>query len=178
MGYPVASSSLSNVSMGAASITWGGVYLGHTLGGAKFAFDRNFTELQVDKYGKTPVELALTGENLTIEVTCAEPIVDFMANAVPESADIGTIKKKIGLGVDAGTGLRQFAKQLILHPLDNAVTDVSEDVVVYLAVSVDKLELNYEVDKQRVFKVLFKALVDESRGNGYRLGQIGQDPIS
>lgn len=175
----MATSSLDNVTIGAASISWGGVSLGHTLGGAKFTFDRKFTELEVDKYGKTPVELALNGQDLMIEVTLAEPVADFIANALPEATLVdGSLHSKIGLGVDAGVGLRQYAKQLVLHPLKNDVSDLSGDIVIYQAVSYDKLELDYTVDKQRVFKVNFRALVDETRGNGFRLGQIGQDPLS
>lgn len=176
----MAAPNIQNVTIGAATLTWGGNTLGHTLGGAKLIFDRKFTELEVDQYGKTPVELALNGQDLMIEVTLAEPIVDYIFNAIPESTElIGSQgREKLGLGKDAGVGLRQFAKQLILHPNAKANTDVSQDVVVYLAVADQKFEMDYVVDKQRTFKVTFRALVDESRGNGFRLGQIGQDPIS
>lgn len=170
---------IQNVTIGAATITWGGNTLGHTLGGAKLTFDRKFTELEVDKYGKTPVEMALNGQDLQIEVTLAEPIVDYIASSIPEGTLLtGGVGKKMGLGVDAGATLRQYAKQLILHPVALPNTNVSQDVVIYQAVSVDKLEMDYVVDKQRVYKVMFRALVDENRGNGFRLGQIGQDPIS
>lgn len=170
---------IQNVTIGAATITWGGNTLGHTLGGAKLTFDRKFTELEVDKYGKTPVELALNGQDLQIEMTLAEPIVDYIFNSIPEGTLLtGGVGKKLGFGVDAGATLRQYAKQLILHPNALPNTNVSQDIVIYQAVSDTKLEMDYVVDKQRVFKVTFRALVDENRGNGFRLGQMGQDPIS
>lgn len=170
---------ISNVAIGAASVTWGGVSLGHTHDGAKFIFDRKFQELEVDQYGKTPVDLALVGQDLKVEVTLAEPIVDYLFTAVPEAADaIGGVGEKLGLGTDAGKSLRSLAKQLILHPLNKVATDLSQDVTIFQAVADEKLELDYKVDGQRVFKVVFRALVDETRGNGYRLGQIGPSTIS
>lgn len=171
-------SSLSNVTIGAATLVWGTNSLGHTLGGCKFTFDRNFQALNVDKYGTTPIEFALTGQNLTIEVTMAEPLIDFLAFAIPEAPSLGVTHDKLGLGNEAGLGLRQYAKPLVMHPVKNPVNVFDDDIVIYLAVPTDKVEMDYQVDKQRVFKVTYTALVDETRGNGFRLGQVGQDPIS
>ncbi len=171
-------SSLNNVTIGAASLVWGTNSLGHTLGGCKFTFDRKFTQLEVDKYGKTPVEMALNGTTLTIEATLAEPLIDFLAFAIPEAPSLGITHDKLGLGNDAGVGLRQYAKPLVLHPSARPASVLDDDIVIYLAVPTDKVEMDYQVDKQRTFKVTFTALVDETRGNGFRLGQIGQDPIS
>lgn len=170
---------ISNVSMGAATLSWGGVDLGHTWGGATVTIDRKFVDLNVDQYGDTPVDKVLTGNELKVEITLAEPVVHKIAQAAPESLDIiGTLGEKLPIGYDAGRNLRPFAKQLVLHPLDNVPTDLTDDVVIYLAVSGDPIALNYQFDKQRLFKVTFYGLVDETKANGYRLGQIGQAAIS
>lgn len=170
---------ISNVTVGACSITVNGVTIGHTMGGSKLMVDRKFVELEVDEYGKTPVELALTGQDLKLETTLAEPTVNNLAAVLPEQTKVnGSLGQKIGIGVDAGATLRQYAVPVQLHPLSRPSTDLTADVLIYLAVNDQPVDLNYEVDKQRIFKVTFRGLVDESRGNGYRLGQIGVEAIS
>jgi len=74
--------------------------------------------------------------------------------------------------------LRQDAKALRLHPRNKGATDLSEDVNIWLAVSVEKVEIGYKIDEQRVIETTFRALVDETKPDGARLGQIGPDTIS
>lgn len=172
-------SQISNVRIGACSVTHGGVSLGHTKDGAEFSFKRDFTDLMVDQYGETPVDMALKGQDLKVKVYLAEPNTANLHVAMPEQGDAsGSAGERVGLGVDAGVTLRQFAKELVLHPLKNADSNDSEDVHIYLAVSVETVALNYKVDEQRVIEVTFRALVDETYGNGRRLGHVGPADIS
>jgi hypothetical protein len=170
---------LANVSMGAASLTLGGSDIGNTWGGATVTIDRKFVDLNVDAFGTMPVNKVLTGQSLTVEVTLAEPVAHLILNAYPETTDtIGSLHEKVGIGSPIGTGLLQYAKQLILHPVDRPISDLTQDVVVYRAVSADPIALNYQFDKQRLYKVVFYGLAGTDHGTGYTLGQIGQDPIS
>lgn len=172
-------SKIENVRIGACSVLLGGVSLGHTKDGAEFQFERSFEDLIVDQFGETPVDKALTGQNLTVKVYLAEPNTSNLHVALPEQGHAsGANGERVGLGVDAGVTLRPFAKELVLHPLKNAAADDSEDIHVYLAVSVENVPLNYKVDEQRVIEVTFAALVDETRGNGRRLGHVGAANIS
>lgn len=170
---------LNNVSMGAATISLNGVDIGNTWGGAVVTIDRKFVDLNVDAYGTMPVNKVLTGQSLEVEVTLAEPVAHLIAAAYPETSDtIGSLHEKVGIGSPIGTQLLQYAKQLILHPVDRSASDLTQDVVVYLAVSADPIALNYQFDKQRLYKVKFYGFVSTAHGPGYSLGQIGQDPIS
>lgn len=170
---------LANVSMGAATISLGGVDVGHTWGGAIVTIDRKFVDLNVDFYGTMPVDRVLTGQGLEVEVTLAEPVAHQIANVFPEATDfIGSLHEKIAIGSPIGTKLSTYAKQLILHPVDRALTDLTQDLVIYNAVAGDPIVLNYQFDKQRLFKMKFYGLVSEAHGTGFRLGQIGQDPVS
>ncbi len=171
--------SIQNVTIGPATLTYKGIVLGHTLGGAKLSYDRKFKELNVDQYGQSMVDMALISNDLRIEVTLAEPVVAQIQYAVPEATyTTGVGGAKLALGSDAGVTLRQYAGELVLHPQAKATNDRTQDVTIYLAVAIDKLEMDYTVDKQRTYKVIFAGLIDETRGNGLRLGHIGTASVS
>lgn len=170
---------IQNVRIGDCDVFLNEIHLGHTKGGVDFKFERSFEDLTVDKYGETPIDMALTGQNLTVEANLAEITNDVFNVAVPEGAyATGSVDDKLGLGTDSGYLLRQDAKPLRLHPRNKAATDYSEDIYVWLAVSSEPLELGFKIDEQRVVKVTFRALVDESQPNGSRLGRIGPAAIS
>lgn len=170
---------ISNVRIGAVSVKFGGVDLGHSKDGAEFEFTREFEDLIVDQYGSMPIDMALTGQDVRIKVYLAEVTASNLNVAVPEGDhDLGTTGERLGLGTDAGYLLRTDSKALILHPLKNTSADDSEDINIYKAVSVETLPLNYKIDEQRIVEVTFRALVDETNGNGRRLGHIGPVAIS
>lgn len=172
-------SNIANVRIGDCDVFFNGVALGHTKGGVEFTFEREFEDLTVDKYGSMPVDIALTGQNLLIKAYLAEITNDVMNVAIPEGHyALGSLDDKLGLGTDAGYLLRQDAKVLRLHPRNKAASDLSEDVNIWLAVSIEKVEMGYKIDEQRVIEVTFRALVDETQPDGSRLGQIGPNAIS
>lgn len=170
---------IQNLRMSACTISFGGVTLGHTNGGIVFHYEPKLNPLTADQYGDTPIDMVLGGETIQVVANLAEPVVDLLAVAIPEgtenSAGSGA---RLHLGRDGGYGLRLNAKQLVLHPIEKAASDTSEDVVLYLAAVADTVELNYEVDNQRVYKVTFQAFLSETYGNGRRLGHIGSTNIS
>lgn len=158
--------------------TPGGTLLGHTLGGVKLTFERDFTDLMVDQFS-SPVDMALTSNDLKIEVNYAEPVTEYLAKAIPEGTYAATASDgKLGLGTDTGLLLSTKAKQLVLHPRRNSSSEQNEDIYIFKAVSVDSVELTYSPTEQRVLKVTYRALTDETRGDGYRLGRVGNDLIS
>lgn len=171
---------IQNVRIGPASLTWKTQDLGNTLGGVKLSFDRNFTNLKVDKYGDTPVDAALTGTMIKITVKIAEPVVSMIQRVLPEGAfNTGALGSQVGLAAGEGLLMRQFAGLLVLHPTSKAPSDFSEDVSIYQAFpSSSPTDLNYEVNNQRVYSLEFTALVDESYTAGKRLGHIGPTSVS
>lgn len=175
MGTP----NVENVRIGAVSVVLDGVNLGHSKDGVEFEFTREFEDLHVDKYGKTPVEIALTGNDLKVKLYLAEITQDNWAVANPEgevaSGDLGD---RLGFGDDAGTLMSDLAGELVLHPLKNAANDYSEDIHVYKAVSVGSTNLGYKIDEQRIFELEMRAIVDETKPKGRRLGHVGPTEIS
>lgn len=153
-------------------------FLGQTNGGCTLTFDREFTDLMVDKY-TSPVDMALTGNDLKITCNLAEPTTKNVHYAQMEGlyAAAGT-DAKTGFGKDAGLLLSTVAGILRLHPRKNTPSSRDEDIYIFKAVSTDTVELNYKKDEQRVLAVTFRALIDESQPNGQRLGRIGDNAIS
>lgn len=171
--------SINNVRIGHATLTFGGVSLGHTMDGVEIEFAREFEDLSVDQYGNTPIDMALTGQDVTIKVKLAEPNVSSLNVAIPEGGHAsGGSGERLGIGTDAGYLLRTDSKQLVIHPAKNAASDDSEDITIYKAVSSEAVPTNFKIDEQRVFEVTFRALLDETYASGRRLGHVGPANVS
>ena len=154
-------------------------FLGETKGGVEFMFEREFEDLTVDKYGNSPLDMALTGNDLKIKIFLAEPTTENIGRAVPEGRyDEGSASSKLGLGTKSGYRLLDDAGLLRLHPRANASSDKDEDIYIWKAVSSEPVELPFKVDEQRVLEVTFRALVDETKSDGEHLGRVGDEPIS
>ncbi len=171
---------ISKVAIGACKVTLGGVDLGHTLDGVEIEIERETTELTVDQYGTTPVDIAITGTKGTVKLRLAEPDANRLNSAYPEGLHtIGAQGERVGIGVEAGYLLRADAKELVLRPFKNvASANDDEDVVFYKVVSNENVALNFKVDEQRAIEVTFTALADPTYGNGRLLGHIGSTTIS
>lgn len=157
----------------------GGTLIGHTLGGVEFSFEREFTDLTVDQYNNMPLDMALTGQNLTVKVTFAEVTTPYVQKANPEGRyDSTASDQKLGFGRDAGFLLSTVAKQLVFHPRNLPSTNQEEDIYIFKAVSSEAVAMSYKIDEQRVLEVTYRALVDETQPDGMRLGRIGNLLIS
>lgn len=161
-----------NVRIGESTLTFNGADLGHTMGGVKFTYTPDTEDLKVDKYAG-PIDIALTKEDLVITAQLAEPVVDILKQVYFGGAyATGAGKKQIQLGTTTGKLASTLAAGLLIHPRAKATSDESEDVLIFKAAPVDEVELNYEIDNQRVFEVKFRALVDENSTQG-TLGRYG-----
>lgn len=173
---------INNVTItGTCSIVWKGVDLGHTLGGIDFTGERTFKDVTVDQYGSMPLDKILTGAAATVMVTLAEGAWKQIDTAFPETSsfDGGVGKQRVDLGADSGYSLRNNdAGLLVVHPLKRAVSDQTEDINIYRAVSSQAVKLPYKIDAQKVVQVTFSALVDETYSSGRRLGHIGPAAVS
>lgn len=165
---------------GPCRITHKGIVLGHTIDGIELTAMRDLTEVNVDKYGKTPIDFVLSGNNLEIKFKLAQTEWDQWNASIPETSsyDGASTADRADFGADAGYSLRQDAGPMVIHPLKNAETDFSDDITIYLAVSVDDVKLPLKIDEQRTLEVTFKALVSEAYGSGRRLGHYGPADVS
>lgn len=166
-------SDVANIKIGACSVNFGGVDLGHTKGGVTVNYSPEYSEITADQYGKSIIDRSLVGEKLTVKVPLAETQVANLAKVIPMGTLAGAGNKRVTLGKDAGARLAALAAALVLHPLVNAANNRDDDVVIYKAVVSGEVELNYSVEDERVMEVEFEALIDTSKSNGSYLGIIG-----
>jgi hypothetical protein len=165
---------------GPCRITFKGIVLGHTLDGIELTAERELTEVNVDRYGHTPVDYVLSGNHLKVKFKLAQTEWDQWSAAVPETSsyDGAGVKDRNDFGADAGASLRALAGLMVIHPLKNAETDFSDDVTIYLAVSTGNVVLPMKIDDQKTLEVQFDALVSEAFGTGRRLGHYGPADVS
>lgn len=154
-------------------------FLGQTLGGAEFTVERSFEDLLTDKHGSAAIDKVLTGNKIMVKAYLAEPSKENISRAIPEGVHAeGVADSKVGLGSQTGKLMSDYAGILRMHPRANAPADRDEDIYLWKAVSVESVTLPFKIDEQRILEVTFEALVDESKPDGFHLGQIGDSDIS
>lgn len=165
---------------GPCRITFGGIVVGHTLDGVELTAKRNLTDVHVDRGGKTPVDMVLSGNDLQVKFKMAQADWDQWNIAIPETSsyDGSASRDRADFGADAGYSLRQDAKLLTIHPLKNSDTDFTQDVTIYKAVSSDDVTLPMKIDEQAIIEVTMRALYVEDYGTGRRLGHYGPADVS
>lgn len=164
--------------IGQMLLNFKGLDLGHTIGGATVTIGREVKGLGSDQFS-ADYEKVIIGQMIKVETQLAEHSVDRLNSAMPEGQHaLGVSGERLGIGVDSGYGLRQDSGLLIMHPARRAANDTSRDVHVYKAVSTVDVSLAYKKDEQFVIPVTFEGLVDETYGDGRRLGHVGSANIS
>lgn len=162
---------VTKVQVGACSVTYNGLDLGHTKGGVEVSYEPTYKDVSVDKYGETVVEKYLTGEKFTAKVPLAEFTIANLRNAMPKSTFAGAANTRITIGAAAGKKATDSAAQLVLHPLNQGTRQ--HDIVLYKAYVASQVVLSHKNDEEKIIEVTFEALLDESRSDGNYLGLIG-----
>ena len=158
---------ITNVKVGACSVTYNSVDLGHTKGGVEVSYEPVFHDVSVDKYGESVVEKYLMGEKWTVKV----PLAANLKVAMPAGTFAGAANARLTLGHSAGTKATTSAAQLVLHPLNMGTR--ANDIVLHKAFVASTIDLQMKVDEENIIEVEFEALVDESKADGNYLGLIG-----
>ena len=165
-------SNAQNVKLGPCSISINGADVGHTIGGAILTYTPTYHDTVVDKYGKTVVEKFLVSEKLTVEASIAEFTFANLQTAIPQGIkNVGGTK--ITMGSIPAKRASASAAVIVMHPLENGAGDKSGDVVLYKAVVIGPVAVDYKSDGERMLKVQFEALVNENNADGNLLGLIG-----
>lgn len=165
---------VSNIRVGVCSVTFDGVDLGHTAGGVELTYSPEYLDIKVDLYGNTIVDKALIGEGFMAKVPLAEYTLENLKVAIANATSTGSPSiTKLTMGKKVGDLLSTLSGLLVLHPIANDASDLSEDIVIHKAVVHNEIPLSYKFDEQRVIAVEFVALIDESKSDGNYLGLIG-----
>lgn len=142
--------------IGAGSLSIDGVDIGATTpNGIVVNYEPEIHLHKSGKYGNTPVKASIIGKTLTLEVEVAETTLKNMEAVFADVTSTGTQPTKIAFGNTAG---REIAgKSLIMTPFDGAPAWTFRK-----AIPTGAIEVAYKVEDERVYKVVFTALVDSA----------------
>ena len=170
--------SVANLTARNYEIYFKGEHLGHIVGGVEYLKEREWTSLKTDYYS-ADVDRILKSENLTIKFSIAEIVGGKLEQIMQEcDTQVGATDTKVYFGKDPGFSLRGVAGELRLHPQGVALSDDTKDFYLYKAASVDAVKIPFTVEEQSLIEVTFMAFIDETRGDGRRLGHYGPNTIS
>jgi hypothetical protein len=79
--------------------------------------------------------------------------------------------KRVDVAVGIGIDLLSIAKELRLHPINKAATDLSDDFVIPLAASSGGLNFAYKLESERVYSAEFGGYPDPVTGRLFYIGQ-------
>jgi len=138
-------------------VTYKGVDLGATKGNVKVNIEESLAELKADQLGSTAIDHRSSGFKMTIETTLDETqnknnwLVVFPMHKLYTNPSTGA--QSFFIDSQVGASQRSFAGPLILHPLSRANTDLSGDILVYLATSMAKSSYEFSPTAQTGLKV-------------------------
>lgn len=163
---------VTKVKVGACSVTYNGLDLGHTKGGVEVSYEPEYKDVAVDAYGNTVVDKYLVGEKFTAKVPLAEFTIANLKNAIPQSTFAGAANARILIGQKAGQNkASSLTAQLVLHPLNEGTR--AFDIVIHKAYVASTITLSHTVDGEKLIEVTFEAILDETKTAGNYLGLIG-----
>lgn len=157
-------SDTKNVKIGVCKVTFDGQDLGYTKGGVEVTVETETYEVTVDQFGMSPINELVQKRTVQATVPLAETTLENMVKVMPGAelvTDVTTpTKKKVVVPNGVGVNLLSIAKKLVLHPIEKADSDKSEDFVIPLAATAGALTFAYKFDEERVFNVTFTGYPD------------------
>ncbi len=142
-------------------VTFNSVDLGGTEGGATIMIKYETADIMVDQGGKTVYDKKVSGQAYSVKLTLSQiKNKDIVAVAFPSAHEITSGTKLIYSDLQIGDSLLAKAHQLILHPLEAADADLTEDYTFWKAVCVGSSEVKYGPDKQSGLAVEFVIFPD------------------
>ncbi len=140
----------------------GEVVIDKTIGGVDFHAVPIYKEIKIDQFGQGNYDKRIVGWDVKAIVRMAESTYEHIKAMSAGLVEVeGAGKKKLH-DAKLGTSMRETAKKLVIHPLENDPADVSDDVVIYLAAPDTPLDLKYNFENERVLEVTMVAYPDDA----------------
>jgi hypothetical protein len=157
------------VRVAACTVTLNNIDLGWTKGGTTIDLKTETSRTDTDNFSQTTIVEFITRRILTVKINLAEPSATLLAQILNGTSQ-WSINNGTGgdgaliTGVEYGAGVLisgSYTQKMILHPLDRAATDLSDDLVIPNCISGASLSFAYQVASERVFAVEFTAYPDQ-----------------
>lgn len=172
----MAGSDVKNVKLGVCRVLFDGQDLGYTKGGVDVSVTTETHEVQVDQYGQTPINEYIMGRMVSVKVPLAETTLENLVKIMPGAVlvtDSVTKVARVDVPTSIGKSLLDYAKELVLHPIEKPDSDKSEDFIVHRAATAGAMEYAFKLEDERLFNCEFKGYPNED-GLLYSVG----DPLA
>ncbi len=167
---------LVEMTFGASEFLWGAETprnLGTTRDGGRFLYEMITVNQVAHSTGATPYRTFIVGRNVVVQVELLEYTIENLSMIIsdgvlrtdPQDPD----NQAIDIAWSAGNALA--ADQLLLHPV--GASSSAHDIVLWKAVVLPGIEFVTHVERERVFRVRFQALIDEDDVGNKRLARLG-----
>ena len=156
--------------LGPCQITFNSIGLGKTKGGVTFRDSNIQVPVLEDQAGATPVDDIITGRTIEVEVPMSRSTLAQLSAVIPGASDGGSFML---VKNQAGIARAVTAAKLVLQPLVDGVAS-GDALTIFLAAPSADIELTFDNENQRVYKITFKAYPDSDNAN--RMYQIGGTP--
>jgi len=155
-------SDIKNVKLGVCTVKFNGVDLGYTKGGVEVTVKTDTHKVNIDQFGKTPINEYIMGRDVQVKVTLAETTLENLVKIMPGATlitdGVDPTKKVVNVNTGVGTNLLDIAQTLVLRPVGK--TDASEDFTVFKAATAGALNFAYKLEDERIFNVEFSGYPD------------------
>jgi len=154
----------SDLDIGPCLVNFNNADLGGTLKNvvAKFKYEK--TPLMADQFGKTVLDMAISGMDVTVETEIAETRNKTKWSLVFPSALLGGTSPHQYMDFKDQTALRQLAlsNPLILHPLVENASALDHDWYFYKALPLEDSSYTHGPTEQAQLKITWRVLLDTS----------------
>jgi hypothetical protein len=156
--------------LGPCSITYNSVDLGSTLGGAKFRYTEESRPVNEDQKGVTNVDEIKVGASCEAEVVLTRSTLAQLSKVIGGNTYVGGV---LSVSNPINVSMYDNAKVLILKPIIAGVPSTTPGTWLTISKAYPKvdLEILYNNEGQRVYKVIFKAFPDASTGLIWKIGE-------
>jgi hypothetical protein len=151
--------------IGLSDLNFNGNFLGATQGGVTVAITEENYEQVIDKYGSTPIDTYEQATNIEVTAPLKEETIAKLLRLLQSATD-ATTKLTFGRAI----GRKKTGYRLIVLPYD----DAAHDIIVYKAVPIINWSLAYSNEGERVYEVVFKGNIDESRAENDKLFRLDE----
>lgn len=161
---------LSKIYSGPASVLVEDADIGHTQGGVELSVAPKNRIRNVDIYGDGAVAVVHLGDDVKITTPLAEYTALTLPNAYAPGNDqtAAVTNKYLGLGRKAG--FLYSDKDLKIAPSVSGQT--AHKIHLFKAVPIGNFQMMYKASEDRILKVEWTGLIDESQDDGELIGAI------
>lgn len=173
-------SDTKNVKLGVCRVYFDGNDLGYTIGGVEVEVTTETKRVEVDQFGRSPINEIIMGRNVQARIPLAETTLENMVRIMPgatlvtDGAD--PTKKMVEVTHGIGVSLLDLAKELRLHPKGLPDSDKSEDFVIPKAMTPGNLTFAYKLEDERIFDCTFMGYPDSDTELLFYVGDDDADP--